>query len=394
MKQVRRYDNFKLDGVSRTPSGFLRAPVTTTRTGIFNYRQADGSVLREYRPDEEVFDEASIASMRSLPATAGHPKEMVNSKNAKELMVGYTTERVDREGDHVGTDVIITDENTITRIEDGYHAVSLGYVAEMDMTPGEVNGERYDAIQRKIRYNHLAVAIAKGRAGPGAKVHLDADDAEQIDNAADVPGADHNDGGNAMAKVKIDSVEYEASEALAGAAVGALNKRDADISTLNDKVKDGTRKNDELQAKLDAVTAENTKLKAKADDGAPEKINAAVKARVALISAARKRVDEETAKKLDEMTDRDIKIAVIKSDCADFKADGKSDDYVNARFDHCTESVPDRTDSDLEDQLGQTAQTGRKKDENDPDQAREKSMKADSEAWLKPLSNGAASHAE
>lgn len=48
--------------------------------------------------------------------------------------------------------------------------LSCGYYYDPDMTPGEIQGERYDGIMRNIRANHVALVQA-GRAGPDVLVH-------------------------------------------------------------------------------------------------------------------------------------------------------------------------------------------------------------------------------
>jgi hypothetical protein len=56
-----------------TPEGFLRIPAAVTRVGVFNYKQPDGSVIRELRLPEEVFNPDSLSSLKSIPITNDHP---------------------------------------------------------------------------------------------------------------------------------------------------------------------------------------------------------------------------------------------------------------------------------------------------------------------------------
>ncbi|MCX7015414.1 MAG: alpha/beta hydrolase fold domain-containing protein, partial [Candidatus Sumerlaeota bacterium] len=62
-------------------------------------------------------------------------------------------------------------ERLTKAIEAGKTALSCGYTCDLEHTPGNWMGIKYDAIQRNIRYNHMAVVKA-GRAGDAAKLHM------------------------------------------------------------------------------------------------------------------------------------------------------------------------------------------------------------------------------
>ena len=57
----------------------------------------------------------------------------------------------------------------------GLKELSLGYNLTLDETPGEWNGQHYDAIQRDIRINHLALG-REARAGEQARLNIDGRD--------------------------------------------------------------------------------------------------------------------------------------------------------------------------------------------------------------------------
>ncbi|MGB1276011.1 MAG: DUF2213 domain-containing protein, partial [Nannocystaceae bacterium] len=61
---------------------------------------------------------------------------------------------------------VMTDKATIEAIESGKRQVSNGYMADYDMTPGVTpDGQEYDAVQRNIRGNHIAI-VDRARCGP------------------------------------------------------------------------------------------------------------------------------------------------------------------------------------------------------------------------------------
>jgi hypothetical protein len=110
-----------------------------------------------------------------------HPEEFVDAENAKDFSTGTIDPEVEWETTHA--DGFVRVRGTVQRadavkaIEDGMQELSAGYTAELDMTPGvwtdaEGAEHRYDAIQRNIRYNHLAI-VPRGRAGRDVKLRLD-----------------------------------------------------------------------------------------------------------------------------------------------------------------------------------------------------------------------------
>ena len=120
------------------------------------------------------------------------------------------------------------------------------------------------------------------------------------------------------------------------------DKKDADKKSMpasSDPAKnmDAVKKeNETLKAKCDALASDLKKIKeTRSDSMSDGKIQALVKARMSVLSIAGRMLP--TSVKLDEMTDVEIKKAVIKADSPEASFDGKSDEYVSARFDHIEE---------------------------------------------------------
>ena len=157
------------DNMRKTPEGFLLClSVPIARTGIQEYGPdevpiecEDGQLIKVQRDASEVFRPETIASFEGKPITIGHPDEMVNSSNWKELAKG-TMQNVRRgEGqynDSLIADILITDESAIKEVEAGLREVSCGYEADYVQT-GVGNGR-----QTNIIGNHLAL-VPEGRAG-------------------------------------------------------------------------------------------------------------------------------------------------------------------------------------------------------------------------------------
>lgn len=298
--------------------GSVRIPAYLARTGVQSYRFADGSLMREYRPPEEVFAEASLASWRGLTLTDGHPTGPVLPDNWRALSVGHVGDDIAPEESRlVAGSVIVKDAKVIRKIADGeLKEISCGYVAELDFTPGVTpDGEPYDAIQRNIRGNHVALG-PRGWGRAGNEVALNMDGAERSPVGRYYECEDNQ----AMAEPTKTVPEQALTVPLATYEKACAERDDA---------------KDKLTQALAAHAAELTKVRA---DSA-----ATVAQSVALRVSALK-VDSTIA--LDGKPDREIMLAVIAKVRPEFKADGRSDEYIRARFDSvCEGDTTPRTDA-------------------------------------------------
>ena len=178
---VMRFDRGELHPAHRTEEGFLYVEGRATRAGVFLYRRADGSIIRELRSPEEVGSPESLASLARKPITNNHPPEFVDAANADKYAAGTVDPEVVWEQDHADGFVkvrgTIMRQDAIDAIDSGRLELSCGYHADVDETPGvwtdsHGTNHRYDAIQKNIRYNHLAL-VDRGRAGNQAKLRID-----------------------------------------------------------------------------------------------------------------------------------------------------------------------------------------------------------------------------
>jgi hypothetical protein len=168
----------RLAKAKKTPQGFARVDARLTRTGILEYVRADGSMQREYRPDSEVFCADSLATLDNAPVTDLHPSAMIDPSNARHFSRG-NTRGARRDGKFVAAELTVQDAELISKIDAGERTeISCGYTCDLDYTPGVYEGQRYDAVQRKIVYNHVAIGPRNwGRAGADVALRLDAADA-------------------------------------------------------------------------------------------------------------------------------------------------------------------------------------------------------------------------
>lgn len=309
MTTVTRFDysDFK---ATKTDEGFLVDSPIVARIGIQEYRRADGSIRRELRLPEEVFSMDALNSMRGKPITVDHPSNgKVTHKDAHRVTVGTILGAGTQDGDHVRTDITIHSPDAIGDRRE----LSLGYSAILDETPGEWNGQRYDAIQRNIRVNHLSV-VKKGRAGAIARLNMDSDED---------PFFNQQEQQTMTVKVKLDGLEYDAAPEVSR----ELDKLRADAADAKAKLDAATAAKDVLQAKVDA--------QADALVAAKEQGRADALARLTLEATATKFKVDATDK-----SDREVKELVIKAVRKDADLKDKSDVYVDAAFDMALEVAP------------------------------------------------------
>jgi hypothetical protein len=397
---VRRYDRSELRSKPETTAqGYLRADAALTRTGVFDYRRPDGSIRRELRLPEDVFHADSMKSYSLAPLTNDHPPEMLTPENTKKFQVGTLGSEARRDGALVAGQVLFTDATAIDDVKAGKVELSCGYDCDLDEKPGVHNGERYDAIQRNIVINHVAL-VARGRAGSTVRVRLDAGDAEQVEPiSTTLPREDH------MRKIRIDGVEYEVSEQVAQAfeknekaRLDSIAAKDAEIAAKAKLVDEHSRSATEAKKLADtekaradsADSAAKTAEKARLDAVDPKHIDGLVKSRTALLTRATAVLGSEASSKLDSADEKAIRAAIVGKLVPDVKLDGQSDDYARAifdiemkRFDAANPAADKlaRASAGIDDKGNRTDAVEPRKD------AREEFIKDSEQAYRRPLAH-------
>lgn len=322
---VLRYDRCKIRA-ARTDEGYLIDTPVVGRAGIQLYKNPDGTIRRELRPPEEVFAADSLATFSGKPITDEHPDEPVTAKNAKHLAIGMIQSAGKQDGDSVTAPIVIYDAEAVDKIIHGKkRELSLGYKVDLDETPGVWNGQEYDAVQRKIRINHLAI-VSRGRAG-NARLNLDRHDAISLNFDEDNTMSTEN-----LGRLRLDNgIEYPAvQEVIHGFETLRNDKAELDVRV------------DELHKQIDIIAAERDTLKAEVEKieqikkDAAEQAKTEMKARLALEKVAEGFKVDCTGK-----TDREVKELVIKATRTDADLAGKSEAYIDAAFDLASEMKAD-----------------------------------------------------
>jgi len=336
MNMLRFTDALTIDGsVSVTDRGLV-ALAKAARTGIQDYLgsemgRPDLPIVRVYRPADEVFHADALASFSHAPITMDHPAEPVTPDNIKQYEVGEVSTAAKVENGWVSLPLIVKHRDAIDAVQSGKNQLSAGYSCQIDWTPGTTeNGEAYDAIQRNIRINHLAIVDA-ARAGPDARIG----DAK-VWGASPIQTGDapitQTDKGVTMSMVNI--VLGDKVVAVAATDAPAVEAFKADAAK---KLEDAQAAHDAAiaakDAELAAKDAEIDGLKAKVLDGAA--LDAAVAARGDLIAKAKAICSDV---KTDGLNDADIRKAVVIAKRGDSVKD-KSQAYFDAAFDILAEDA-------------------------------------------------------
>lgn len=331
MTTVTRYDFIEIKA-EVTKEGWIRDNPIVTRTGIFSYRLPNGKIRKELRTDEEVFKAESLASLRGIPITNEH-NGLITKDNVKQV-VGTVISEGKQDGKDVRSEIIIHDPSRIGTKKE----LSLGYVCVMDETPGLHEGEKYDAIQKSISYNHLA-CVNKGRAG-NAKLRLDSDDAvsgafEMEDEMADTK----------LVVVKLDNIDYQAAPEVSN----ALNAARSDTVELKRKFDALEAERDSLKEKISKHEEEVSKIKTNMRDE--------LKARTALEAT----LTQHEMKFDEKATDIDLKKLLITKLRPNIKLENKSDEYINSAYDLALEMNEDKNKK-VSQQKQQTSNASEKQD--------------------------------
>lgn len=397
MSKARRFDlvDRKADKAELTEQGFLRIPAVLTRTGVFDYRKADGTLIRELRHPDDVFEKASLESLRMAPVTDDHPSVFVDPENAKELTIGWLGDSIEvLEDRKVTSTVVVSDKKTIAKIDAGKVELSCGYTADLVDESGVYEGQRYDLRQKNIRYNHVAL-VDRGRAGPEVRLRLDSDDANMVESVKDEKLKEAPE----MEKIKIDGKEYEVDKKVADA-FNAFMKKTEDEMT---KMKDGAKEKADLekeksdmakelektkkdsQEALDAIKAKldhaEKSLNKKEDSMNKDEILKLVKERKKIEDVAEKVLGTEA--KMDS-SDLELMKAVIMKDDTTAQLEGQSEIYIKGRFDALAAEVAKRSVRATE--IGTIITDGRKPEEFDAKTAKERAHKDSLDAWKQPTS--------
>ena len=333
------------EALETTENGALIGKAPIFGVGVYRYMGADGKVTAEFRPPESVFSKETLESYELLPLTLGHPTEKVTPENYKKYVVGNLGEEIETDAYNAYAEMVIHDSEAIAAVKAGLTGLSCGYSCDvvtegtvsfpvMDwegkeigrttyQVPGNWNGTPYDAIQINNRGNHVSL-VPVPRGGDALHLRFDGADVGVGVRISETQPTPTNQKESHMAKIKLDGQqEHEIPEAVKI----HLDSLDAKVASLEAEKSKLQAKADSASEALEAVKAE---AKAK-EDGFQAKLDAAISARMELVSLATKHGVKADG------SDAEIKGALIAKAFPKANMDGKDEAYVAARLDAALE---------------------------------------------------------
>ena len=324
----KRFDAIEYGEVNIDKNGEIVSNPIVTKCGVFEYEFEDGTTRRELKPPEELLSADSLKTLSMLPVTITHPDGgEINPANAKSESVGFSGENAKVDGTHVSTKVKINTETGIEAVNNGVNYISLGFEANIDETAGEYDGVKYDAVQRNIRYNHIALTPSP-RVGNVAKIKIGGD--SKSTNIIE----QKEKKGDSMGTIKLDSgVEYKVDAEVESEINSLRKKRDSLEQSYNDVVKE----KENLQGKYDSLAEEKKNLEAEI----PKRVDAKVK----LLSEVANYLGDELKT---DASEHEIKKQVIQKRNPEAKLDNASEGFIDGRYSGVIEQIKEEQKQDAE----------------------------------------------
>lgn len=318
-------------------SGQMIAPCSIARTGVMSYLAKEcGDAFKDRDPmsivkiatlAEDLFCKDSIESYRSAPITVGHPEDDVNTENSKDLVKGMLEGLPLRDGELLSATLVLNDADAISITKQSDSQLSSGHTARLVLCDAAVTG--YDAKKTHIRCNHVAI-VPRGRAGADVRI-ADADAVAEEVFVEPVFDAE----GNEVKPVEVPAavvpdvvVEPVAAEVVEPVAVAL-----GDAAALAIEVAQLTVKLEDAQAEIKTLKLID--------------IDTLVQERLELVSNVLKLADGIVVVGKSAM---ELKREVV-AKCRDSDMTGKSDAYIEARYEVLLEDAaagkPTPVESDM-----------------------------------------------
>jgi uncharacterized protein len=253
-----------------------------SKVGVFPYSGAQigdsslnpDTIYMVYRPENELNNNDTINSFKLVPWTDDHAMLGDGMMPAEEKGIhGVVGQDVYYEDGYLKGNLKIFSKKLSKLIDSGKKELSIGYRCLYDMTPGVYNGEKYDAVQRQIRGNHLAT-VFEGRSGTDVAVldHFKMTfDAKELQKMADYEKEDGETKMKDEGELTLESLAAKVDKLceMMGAAKDVEPKdfvKKADITDEDDDEASKEGEKSASEAGDDDVTKEGEKAAAEAGD--------------------------------------------------------------------------------------------------------------------------------
>ncbi|MDE9437375.1 DUF2213 domain-containing protein [Xenorhabdus bovienii] len=284
-----------------------------SKVGVFDYMGSEigapnpDQLYRVYRPAEELESQATIESFKLKPFIDEH--EMLGKDGTpaeKKGIEGVIGENVYFDYPYLRGNIKILSNAALNQIDNGKIELSPGYRCRYEFTPGTFEGEQYDAIQRDIRGNHLAL-VEEGRTGIDVAVQdhsvITIDTRELVNmnpEEKDQPTKD-----NGFTPEQVEQLQAMIAAAIAGSPPATDEDPENKDTSDEDPEQKQTDSEEEKKAE-DAVEEAETAAEA-AETGEPEAVeNAeiAIEAAEQAIEEVKEHLDQATTDSLNRRVKR------------------------------------------------------------------------------------------
>ncbi len=271
-----------------------------SKVGVFDYLGFEigapipEKIYKVYRPQEELASTETINSFKLMPFVDEHEMLGKDGTPAETKGIqGVIGERVYFEYPYLRGNIKILSNSALNQIEGGKIELSPGYRCVYDFTPGEFNGERYDAIQRHIRANHLAL-VDEGRTGADVAVQdhsvITIDTKELIRMNEEENKEKQTTDEGAFTPEQLDALKAIIKEVITSTQPATDNDPEEEKKPSTDSDPDEEQKAEEAVEKAEIATEE-------AESGEPEaveKAEVAIEEAVEAIEEAKEHLDQAT----------------------------------------------------------------------------------------------------
>jgi hypothetical protein len=321
-----QFDSLNRIKVYKQEDGSYKGIAYVTKTGVFEYVDANGKKIKQLRHPDDIYAIDSLNTLKMLPIIKYHTDKLITPEIIKNYLVGYTGENIEIDGNRVSVSILINTDEGIKAIEnDGLLGLSCGYELDREKNNGVYENISYDYRQRNIKYNHLALC-KDPRLGNDLRINLDSYDCILTNDNIDYQNSLFNfKKGETMPKFKIDGIEYECPQEVINTYSKLNNDSLAQITDLKNQLSTVTANYDSYKSKLEKTETE-----------LPTIINAAVNERVDLLSRAKIIFDSKAFEEIEKLSNIDIRKKVIIKYSPTINLDGKDNIYINACFDTVT----------------------------------------------------------
>ena len=293
-----------------------------SRVGVFPYlgRNIDPSLEPEkiynvYRPADELSNPDTINSFKLIPWVDDHPSNLLGSQESGRTpaetkgIEGVIGEDVwfDTATGMLKANVKVFSESLAELIASGKKEVSAGYQCRYEISDGTFEGLHYDAIQKDIRGNHLAL-VREGRMGPDVAVldHLrftfDARDIQMADTE-EKSGEQEMSLDDVAAWMKENAPKWKKMQDMMEKHMGGKGEDMAEMPETEPKTQAVTARDKDETPKEKAQDEEEAEKEKKGNDESEEKKEAEKEAKDGQEEEKKEAKDEEEKEKKKEASD-------------------------------------------------------------------------------------------